>query len=582
MSAASLAFPFDFRDHSAHSCGTETLSTGENGELFARQNSQPDDGETLDLGCIVHLCCGQGGNCPSEDTIQKGVEEMNSYLDGAKIKFHLENVSQVESARCTAGLNNDNAMAALKAEFRKGNSSTLNLVYVQTNQGGGTKGQCTVPPAGTAPTSKDDGCVIAADTLPSGRRTGSITTTHEVGHWLSLVHSDQPTQTGPSGLVGRLYGGLFGRQTPTKDANVMQSTSHPGERYSFNQAQFKQMRVEARARLSGKNAPGAGQNAGSQPPGGPGGNPSPGGGIGGNPGPGTGQNNPGGDQNPGFQPPHHPGGNPSPGGGIGGNPGPGTGQNNPGGGQNPGFQPPHRPGGNPSPGGGIGANPGTITGQNGPGGGQNTGFQPPHHPGGSPSPGGGIGANPGSVTGQNGPGGGQNAGFQPTHGSGGNYPSSGSGMGDIAGDVTGQNGPGGGQNAGFQPTHGSGGNYLSSGSGMGDIAGDVTGKPSSNIHDQSPGSHFISGDGQNDSPEPIPASYPNNRPENGVWSVSGTRPDHQSNDQSTGFNGLSTGGNGQFTGINSQLSGGNDRSTGGNSQFPGGQVVSNGKRVISD
>lgn len=258
MAAACIANPMDMTSRPVHYCGARSVSAEER-EIFKRQGSQPDNGADINLGCVVHLCCVQGAKCPSvsrdleyierrakfpmltlyvkDSVAQKAVDQMNAFLDGSKIKFTMQNISRIDDARCTAGLTDGQAMDSLKAEVHQGNTSTLNIVYLPTNQGAGVKGVCVLPQPGTniaRSIGNKDGCVVAMDTLPNesrgnggtgegnppggllggllgglfGRQSGtgintrqaSPTTTHEMGHWLSLPHAGQGGQTGGAGV----------------------------------------------------------------------------------------------------------------------------------------------------------------------------------------------------------------------------------------------------------------------------------------------------------------------------------------------------------------------------------------------
>ena len=78
---------------------------------------------------------------------------------------------------------------AMKSTLRVGGAGTLNL-YI-TGIGGGTLGYATYPSEfGTSPNL--DGVVVRFDTLPGGAMAPynlGDTATHEVGHWLGLLHT---------------------------------------------------------------------------------------------------------------------------------------------------------------------------------------------------------------------------------------------------------------------------------------------------------------------------------------------------------------------------------------------------------
>ncbi|EXU96254.1 hypothetical protein X797_010638 [Metarhizium robertsii] len=296
MAAVSVAGPMDMRAV-GHHCATR--SPLEERGLFARQRPQqnplPDDGQEINLGFpmplgkvpaqtwlngIPMLTC-----YPKDSVAEKAVEDMNGLFANGKIKFNLQNVSRIADPLCISGVTDNKAMDQLKSRVHQGNTTTLNIVYVPTNSGAGTKGMCIVPEKGTN-ISKGigdvDGCVVAMDTLPKsnssnggngrlqgnngsggrlgglfghlfGRQDGGVdggvggggdahisgalaTSVHETGHWLGELHA----------------GG--GGDVPDT-ANVMVPWSIFEKQYSFTADQFQRMRQTALARVNDKNTP---------------------------------------------------------------------------------------------------------------------------------------------------------------------------------------------------------------------------------------------------------------------------------------------------------------------------------------
>ncbi|KAI5247348.1 hypothetical protein E4T43_02101 [Aureobasidium subglaciale] len=85
---------------------------------------------------------------------------------------------------------------AMKTALRNGTYRTLN-VYFMSDLTGSILGTCSLPsdigPGTPAPSTYiGDGCMIQANTMPGGNIYGfnqGMTTVHEVGHWMGLLHT---------------------------------------------------------------------------------------------------------------------------------------------------------------------------------------------------------------------------------------------------------------------------------------------------------------------------------------------------------------------------------------------------------
>ncbi|KID85345.1 metalloprotease MEP1 [Metarhizium guizhouense ARSEF 977] len=286
MAAGSVAGPMEMRGVE-HFCSTRSLSLEER-ELHTRQSSQPDDGQEINLGFVLHFCCGQGGQCPSDSVAEKAVEDMNGLFADGKIRFSLQNVSRIADPLCTAGVRNDGAMEQLKAKVHQGNTSTLNIVYVPSNQGGGRKGACIKPEPGmdiARSLGAEDGCVVALDTLPKGKGGNGGNGVNSGNGGNGRPGGNKGSSGRPGGLFGRLFsrqdGGVGGGNAQPIGAhatvhetghwlgedhatyggggggtgNIMEPEAMPNRQYSFSPDQLKRMRQMALARMNNQKAP---------------------------------------------------------------------------------------------------------------------------------------------------------------------------------------------------------------------------------------------------------------------------------------------------------------------------------------
>ncbi|KJZ74602.1 hypothetical protein HIM_05952 [Hirsutella minnesotensis 3608] len=237
LAASALAGPVAVAKH--RTCATRDLSSDEMQRLKRRQN-KPDPGNTIELDAAFHFCCSSDADCPTDDVAKKELDLMNEFFGPAQITFNLKNTSRINDNRCSqTDVTDQNTMDNLKKDRHQGTTGTLNIVYLPTNEGPGTKGVCVIPPGNNIGRSLGgvDGCVVAMDTLPKGGKekrqngAGDITSVHEAGHWLGLQHADQQ-----------------GGGTPSR--NIMEPTQVPnaGIDYKFDQNQISELRQVAQAR----------------------------------------------------------------------------------------------------------------------------------------------------------------------------------------------------------------------------------------------------------------------------------------------------------------------------------------------
>jgi hypothetical protein len=117
---------------------------------------------------------------------------LNARFAPSRITFNLKGTTRTVS-KSWAVRPNDTDDLAMRKKLRKGDYKTLNL-YFQTDAAEGIYGLCYYPRE-VKPNSDEffvDGCNMQHTTLPGGAASGynsGITTVHEVGHWLGLMHT---------------------------------------------------------------------------------------------------------------------------------------------------------------------------------------------------------------------------------------------------------------------------------------------------------------------------------------------------------------------------------------------------------
>ncbi|KJZ72202.1 hypothetical protein HIM_08467 [Hirsutella minnesotensis 3608] len=224
-------------------CGTQDL-TAQNDSVWATQERVADNGSVIELNAAFHFCCVSNDECPSDEVAKHEIEVMNRHYDPAQIKFHLQNTTRMYDARCGQTSVTDQAyMDSLKEQTHQGGTNTLNIVYVPTNKGPGTKGYCVIPPASNNIRQifgRKDGCVVSDSTLPGNGRgsDNDVTSVHEAGHWLGLQHWNE--NRGPG----------FSRRQMGQTRNIMDAWQITGSgiKYEFAQSQIPNLRQMAMRR----------------------------------------------------------------------------------------------------------------------------------------------------------------------------------------------------------------------------------------------------------------------------------------------------------------------------------------------
>ncbi|KFG77778.1 metalloprotease MEP1 [Metarhizium anisopliae] len=175
------------------------LLQASNSTSLTRRQSQQDFNFNVFAHVVYYDKTAQGGYVEEAD-IKKAIEAMNRNFDGSGISFTLVSVSYTENQDWATYRDVD----AMKDDLREGTYADLNLYYISSiaeDRGQiTTSGRCSMPVTFTSngkpvdiTTRKDiavseeylvgDGCVIVA------RAVDGNTVTHEVGHWLGLLHT---------------------------------------------------------------------------------------------------------------------------------------------------------------------------------------------------------------------------------------------------------------------------------------------------------------------------------------------------------------------------------------------------------
>ena len=129
----------------------------------------------------VHVLVSAQPATPPKAVVQGKIDNLNKNFKPWNYHFNLKTVETTVNAKWAAGIDDDKE-AKTKA-LHKGDYQSLNVYMVE----GAGSGLCSLPAGGTGPISQatldGDGCFV-----PWGPTTNSSTLTHEVGHWMGLLH----------------------------------------------------------------------------------------------------------------------------------------------------------------------------------------------------------------------------------------------------------------------------------------------------------------------------------------------------------------------------------------------------------
>jgi hypothetical protein len=129
----------------------------------------------------VHVLVSKNPDTPPKALVQKKIDTLNSNFKPWNYHFNLASVETTVNASWAAGIDNDKQ--AKTSALHKGDYESLNVYMVE----GAGSGLCSLPAGGSGAISQaaleGDGCFV-----PWGPSTTASTLTHEVGHWMGLLH----------------------------------------------------------------------------------------------------------------------------------------------------------------------------------------------------------------------------------------------------------------------------------------------------------------------------------------------------------------------------------------------------------
>ncbi|KAJ6788172.1 hypothetical protein PWT90_10197 [Aphanocladium album] len=191
---------------------------------------------SINVPTYVHVVSAQASanyGYLSRDTIYQQIQVLNQGFSGTSFQFTLKDIDWTVNQNWAYNYD----VEGMKNQLHKGNYKSLNLYYI-TDIGYGRTGYCLYPidaPPGSY-NFYQDGCIMSAWTTPGGRSPQGVTrystgkiTTHEVGHWLNLIHTFGYYNSGGCSNGGDLVDDTPAEDTPAYGCQEGRDTcSSPG------------------------------------------------------------------------------------------------------------------------------------------------------------------------------------------------------------------------------------------------------------------------------------------------------------------------------------------------------------------
>ncbi|KAG5979658.1 hypothetical protein E4U55_004912 [Claviceps digitariae] len=164
-------------------------------DIMARGDTGPGGSGDIVVNTYIHVVARDktvGGGYITATTVDKQMAVLRETYASTGVSFIHKNTSWTVDPSWSV----DGDEEAMKRNLRRGSYRDLNLYFLKELTGPpGTLGYCNFPAAGVVPASRMfylDGCNLHVGSVPGGPIPGfnlGKTATHEVGHWLGLMHT---------------------------------------------------------------------------------------------------------------------------------------------------------------------------------------------------------------------------------------------------------------------------------------------------------------------------------------------------------------------------------------------------------